>query len=120
VKPLSIGGIFGYALLNYLSTQNVKLPFIQNYFLTHVVFYGVVLIGFAAVIVEPPKFLGWFALLGEESYALYAVHFAFVIVFWTPGHSILNCHGFCDRVFAASKRDRFKAESQLSCDDRRS
>ncbi|MFI5419338.1 MAG: acyltransferase family protein [Nitrososphaerales archaeon] len=85
MKPISLGGILGYALLNYLATQNVKIAFLENYFLTHVALYSLVLIGFAAVIVHPPKFLGWFAILGEESYALYAVHYAFVMIFGLPG-----------------------------------
>jgi hypothetical protein len=43
------------------------------------------LIGFAHIVAKPPRFLSWFTIFGEESYALYAIHFAFVTFFGIAG-----------------------------------
>jgi peptidoglycan/LPS O-acetylase OafA/YrhL len=47
--------------------------------------YFLILAGFAACLRYPPKFLGYLAFLGESSYALYAIHVAFILTFGIVG-----------------------------------
>ncbi len=49
------------------------------------VFYPIALLGFAAVLANPPAFFRYFALVGEGSYAMYAGHIAFLLVFGLYG-----------------------------------
>ena len=43
------------------------------------------LVGFSAIVANPPNTLRVFALLGEESYALYAINVAFFLLFGLLG-----------------------------------
>lgn len=53
--------------------------------MTNIFLYSVTLVGFSSVVSNPPKILGWLSFLGEESYALYAIHFALVTIFGLTG-----------------------------------
>jgi peptidoglycan/LPS O-acetylase OafA/YrhL len=69
----------GYAC----SPERAQTPL--EYFVYNVLLYTAALAGFACLVARPPQFLSWFTFLGEESYALYAVHFALVAFFGIPG-----------------------------------
>lgn len=81
----SIVGIAGYATLYLLNMRSIELGYYQNFFVTNVLLYSVALVGFAAIVSHPPGFLGLLAFFGEESYALYAIHYAFVMIFGLVG-----------------------------------
>jgi peptidoglycan/LPS O-acetylase OafA/YrhL len=85
LRWLSIAGIGGYTVLTYLGKYSITMPYLQNYLVNNLLLYAIALTGFAAVVVNPPKFFRIFSLLGEESYALYAVHYAFVTIFGLAG-----------------------------------
>lgn len=78
LRWLSIIGLAGMTIFGNFE-NNVEL-----FYLT-VTFYFITIIGFAAVLATPPKFLAWFAILGEESYALYAIHFLMLMLFGILG-----------------------------------
>ena len=81
----SVVGVVGYSTLYLLNMQSIKLGYYQNFFVTNVLFYSIALVGFAAIVSHPPSFLGLLAFFGEESYALYAIHYAFVMIFGLVG-----------------------------------
>ena len=85
VRWLSIVGILGYALLNAARHESYHLGYYQSFFISNVLLYSISLLGFAAIVSRPPRFLGWLAFLGEESYALYAIHYALVLLYGLPG-----------------------------------
>jgi peptidoglycan/LPS O-acetylase OafA/YrhL len=82
--------VYGYAGFYHELNPALHLPF---------------LIGFAAVLVNPPKFLHYFLLLGEESYALYAIHTIFLLRFGLVGILYVLRGSLRDRVFSAPKAD---------------
>ncbi len=83
-RNLSIVGISGFALVNLLITRSIVLPQLGGY-LTSVLLYAISLVGFAGILANPPKFMRLFTVLGEESYALYAIHYALVMIFGLVG-----------------------------------
>lgn len=85
MRWLSVAGILGYFLMNYYYSGSLIYNSASQYFIYNVLLYGIALTGFAFVVANPPKFLGWFTFFGEESYALYAIHLAFVVLFGLPG-----------------------------------
>ena len=78
-KWLSLAGVAGLFSLNVLKADSVPLGYYTNFFLVNILLYTAVLIGFASIVANPPKFLGWFTFLGEGSYALYAIHYDLVM-----------------------------------------
>ncbi|HEV2137613.1 MAG TPA: hypothetical protein VGR53_02095, partial [Nitrososphaerales archaeon] len=73
VPPMLVVGGFGLPL---------SFPsFVQEYEF----FYPLVTLGFAAVVANPPNFLRYGAVIGEGSYAMYATHSLFLLVFGTVG-----------------------------------
>jgi peptidoglycan/LPS O-acetylase OafA/YrhL len=84
-KWLSLLGISGYTVINLLSSNSIVLGHYLNFIFTNIVLYAITLTGFAAIVCSPPRFLRWLALLGEESYALYAIHYALVVLFGLVG-----------------------------------
>jgi peptidoglycan/LPS O-acetylase OafA/YrhL len=85
MRILALGGILGYFVWNFEWNGSLVYNSTMAYFVNDVLLYAVALTGFAYIVTHPPKFLGWFTLLGEESYALYAVHLAFVYFFGLAG-----------------------------------
>ncbi len=81
---LAFAGISALALLNLTRADSVMSHY-DYFFTANVILYTLTLVGFASILSNPPRFLGWFAVLGEESYALYAVHYAFVTIFGVVG-----------------------------------
>jgi peptidoglycan/LPS O-acetylase OafA/YrhL len=73
-RYLAFLGLTGLAMLPAIS-PTTEIFFEQS------IFYFIALIGFAAIVANPFGVLKWFAFLGEESYALYAMHVAFLILF---------------------------------------
>lgn len=73
------GGVIGLVLLNvdgiWYYTPRISL------FILSIIFYFAVVLSLAAIISRPPRFLKLFTILGEESYALYAIHVALIHVF---------------------------------------
>lgn len=70
--------------LGMLTVQNMSVSLGQSDVLAFAS-YLVTLFGFAAFLRDPPKFLGKFTLLGEVSYAFYAIHATFLSLFGVTG-----------------------------------
>lgn len=83
-KSLGLIGIFGFTLVNLLLTWSVTIPSFEAN-ITNVLLYAISLTGFAGILASPPRFLRAFTLIGEESYALYAIHYAMVMIFGLVG-----------------------------------
>jgi peptidoglycan/LPS O-acetylase OafA/YrhL len=66
--------------LGGLTTLSILAPNLQDFYL-QILFYLIAIIGFSAVISNPFNVLRWFTFFGEESYALYALHVTFLILF---------------------------------------
>ncbi len=61
------------------------VPFVSYTIVEYDVFLPLGLLGFAAVLADPPRFLRLGALLGEGSYAMYASHVMFLLAFGIVG-----------------------------------
>ena len=68
--PVGIAGLAGFLITGFDFT-------LLSYFF--------VLLSAAAILSHPPAFLKWFTIIGEESYALYALHPLFLGFFGLPG-----------------------------------
>jgi hypothetical protein len=82
---LSAGGIVGYTILNLLYFSSVELGYYQNFMTSNIILYFITLIGFSSVVSKPARLLDWLSFLGEDSYALYAIHLAFATIFGLKG-----------------------------------
>ena len=58
-------------------------------------FYLVASVAFAAVVANPPGFLRYLSVIGEGSYAMYATHIVFLIVFGLLGIPLVLMFSFC-------------------------
>jgi peptidoglycan/LPS O-acetylase OafA/YrhL len=68
------------------SAFQTYLPSVATFILlNHLIMYLLVLPGMMSVLVFPPSFLKYFLILGESSYALYAIHPAFLTIFGIAG-----------------------------------
>lgn len=85
LRWLAIIGIIGYFIINLLNSNNIGLPYYANFFVNNILLYSISLLGFAGFVSKPPRILGSLVFLGEESYALYAIHYALVMVFGVIG-----------------------------------
>lgn len=103
--PLMWTASYGFGIIAYLEKDKISrwliytvppllcfepmMIYIFNYtelsFTVRVISYMTLLPGFAALLVHPPKFLGKFAILGEESYAMYSIHDFFLFAFGEIG-----------------------------------
>jgi peptidoglycan/LPS O-acetylase OafA/YrhL len=88
---LAVAGVAGYTLFNIYYSGSYIFGAPTSYFVYNVALYAVALTGFAYIVARPPVFLGWFTFLGEESYALYAVHYALVVLFglWGIAYAVV-------------------------------
>ena len=83
VPPMLVIGSFG-------------LPFnLPNFVQEYELFYPLVCLGFAAVVAHPPSFLKYCAVIGEGSYAMYATHTMFLLVFGILGLPLVLLSSFC-------------------------
>ncbi len=88
---LALLGISGLIFSNFVNPLNIfstPFPFANIYSAPYpfaIVFYCFTLVGFSAIVAHPPNILSKFTILGEESYALYAIHVAFIMVFGMLG-----------------------------------
>jgi peptidoglycan/LPS O-acetylase OafA/YrhL len=77
--------------LRYLAPAGLLLLVFQNLSNLDILievglgFYCVTILGFAAIVKNPPPLLGKFTLMGETSYAYYALHHAFEMFFGVFG-----------------------------------
>ncbi len=85
LRWLGVAGILGFFVMNMYSSGQLYYSTTMQLFVNNVLLYSVALVGLAFVVARPPAFLAWFTALGEESYALYAIHLAFITLFGLTG-----------------------------------
>ena len=78
LRWLALIGISGLAFLNFVNPM--KISSAPNP--STILFYCFALVGFSAIVAHPPNILSKFTILGEESYALYAIHVSFYHGVW--------------------------------------
>ncbi len=94
LRWLVIAGFGGLIALNYINPGNYAdgsvisvetVGSIHPVFFIQAILYMVSLIGLCGLVAFPPVFLSAFLMLGEESYALYAIHMTFLTLFGFEG-----------------------------------
>jgi peptidoglycan/LPS O-acetylase OafA/YrhL len=84
LAPIALAGI---ALCVALGVPELNFVFRQTV-------YFLILPGFAALLVHPPRFLRYFAILGEESYGMYALQYFFLFPFGLAGVPLILVTAF--------------------------
>lgn len=81
-------GILGLIVLNFVApyeyagyVNGTLVQAVHYLFFIQAILYTISLIGLASILTHPPAFLARFLILGEESYALYAIHVIFITLF---------------------------------------